>query len=56
MALPVAGEDPSTCYLALDYKLFRAEVVIYINRGLLNDKIPPAVCGQKIAKYQLTNE
>jgi len=31
MVLPVAGEDPSTCYLALDYKLFRAGVVIYVN-------------------------
>lgn len=56
MVLPVAGEDPSACYLALDYKLFRADIVIYVNWGLSNGLIPSAVCGQKTAKYQLTNE
>lgn len=30
-ALPVAGEDPSTCYAALDYEFCRAEIVIYGN-------------------------
>lgn len=41
----------ATCYLALDYNLSRARIVTDVNWDLSNDKMPPAVCGQKIAKY-----
>lgn len=48
-AVRVAGEDPSTCYPTLGYEFSRAEIVIYGNWDLCNDKIPSAACGQKVA-------
>lgn len=55
MVISIAGEDPTTCYLTLDYSLSRARTAADINWDLSNDKMPSAVSGQRTAKYLLTN-
>lgn len=41
----------ATWYLTLGYHLSGTRIVTDVNGDLSNHKMPPAVCGQKVAKY-----